>query len=415
MRRSPLAVIFVTVFLDLVGFGIVIPILPYCAETYGASPRTIGFLLSIFSLMQFVMAPVWGRVSDRIGRRPVLLVALTASAVSYVGLGLAPTLTWLFIARGFAGAAGGSISTAQAYIADVTTPQDRAKGMGLIGAAFGLGFILGPAIGGLLAGESQWIGHHLGGAPGAFIAAHRLAAPMFFAAGLTTLNVIAAAVRLPESLSPEMRRLARGKRAPRLRALMTALSRPHLGSLITVFFLATAGFSMMEATFALLAERRMGLTEKEVGGVFAFIGVIAVIIQGGLIGRLTRRFGEWRLLPTGLGFVSLGLLGLAFAQAWPGLLLAGAILSLGNALTAPSTNALISRTAAAHEQGGTLGLSQSAGALARIIGPSIGGALFGLSDRWPYFGGATLTLLALVVSLVASSRIPAQTVESTAG
>jgi MFS family permease len=353
--------------------------------------------------MQFLMAPVWGRLSDRIGRRPVLLFAMAASAGSYVTMGLAPTLAWLFVARGAAGAAGGSVSAAQAYIADITPPKDRAKGMGLIGAAFGLGFIFGPAIGGLLSAHAPAIGAALPGSLGGYILAHPISLPMFFAASLSVLNILAALVRLPESLSPELRKLV-ARREPRLRALMTALSRPHLRGLVIVFFLASSGFSMMEATFALLMKERLGLSLQAVTQVFVFVGVVAVIIQGGLIGRLSRRFGEWRLLGLGLLSVAIGLVGLTQVTGMNGLLGASAFIAGGNGLSTPSLQSLISKTAAAHEQGGTLGVSQSAGALARIIGPLVGGLVFDFYFGAPYLLGAALLLSALVVTWIVSGQ-----------
>jgi MFS family permease len=404
MKRSPLPVILLTVFIDLVGFGIVIPILPYYAKEYGASAVGATALLSIFSAAQFLMAPLWGRFSDQVGRRPVLLFAMTATATSYVVMGLAPTLAWLFIARAGAGAAGGSISAAQAYMADITAPEDRAKGMGLIGAAFGLGFILGPAIGGILTSEAPRIGAAIGGSVGGYVSVHHIALPMFFAAALSGVNILMALVRLPESLSPELRRMVAGRRVPRFRALAGALARPHLRSLLAVFGLATIGFSMMESTFALFMKERLGLNASQVAYVFVFVGLLAVIVQGGLISRLTRRFGEWRLLPVGLATVSVGLLGLTQAGSLGAMLLTSAFIAIGNALTTPSLNALISRTAAAHEQGGTLGVSQSVGALSRILGPLLGGALFGLSVTATYVGGAVLLLCALAVTTLTSPR-----------
>jgi MFS family permease len=405
MGRSPLAVIFLTVFIDLVGFGIVIPILPYYAMQYQATPMEVGILMSIFSLVQFVASPIWGRISDRVGRRPVIITSLTAGGLGYLAFGFAPSLPWLFAARAIAGAAGGSISAASAYIADVTKPEDRAKGMGLIGAAFGLGFIFGPAIGGILTDESAHVGALIGGSFGQMLIERKLAMPMFFAAALSIFNAILAAIRLPESLTPELREKAKGNvRRGRLEAFLHALGKPALGSLLIVSFLGLTGFSMMEATFAMLMKARMNLTPKQVGYVFAFIGVVAVIIQGGLIGRLTKRFGEWRLLYFGLATMALGFMVLTQVTHWGPLLATCASLAVGNALMTPSLNALISRTAAAHEQGGTLGVSQSAGALARIAGPSIGGVLFGVFFAWPYVAGSFLLLIAFGVAVAASSR-----------
>jgi predicted MFS family arabinose efflux permease len=242
-----------------------------------------------------------------------------------------------------------------------------------------------------------------------------MALPMFFAGSLCLINVIAAAFRLPESLTPELRQEAAKNRQPRLPALMKALGRPQFGALILIYFLATTGFAMMESIFALLMQRQMGMNATNIGLMFGFIGIVAVPIQAGLMGRLSRVFGEWRLLPTGLGMLALGFVAVTGVTKWTGVLIAAATISIGNALAQPSTMALISRTAAAHEQGGTMGVSQSAGAMARILGPSVAGTLFGLYFAFPLYCAAALMMSALVIAVTTAARLPQAEEGKTAG
>ncbi len=261
---SPLVIIFLTVFIDLLGFGIIIPLLPFYAQSFGASAFTIGLLSTVFSLMQFLVAPLCGRWSDRIGRRPVILYGLLASCVAYVALALADSLALIFAARIVGGIAGGNIPTAQAYIADVTTPENRAKGMGLVGAAFGLGFVFGPAIGGVL----TRFGH---------------AAPMWCAAVLCFLNFVAALFLLPES------RHGTPRQACASAASISSSARAGIQDCcrcLLVFFLVSTAFSGFEATFALFTERRFGFTAETIGYVFAFIGVVLATINGVFVGRV---------------------------------------------------------------------------------------------------------------------------------
>jgi DHA1 family tetracycline resistance protein-like MFS transporter len=376
-RHASLAILFVIVFIDLLGFGMVIPVLPLYAKTLGGQEAWVGLLSSGYSAMQFVFAPIWGRLSDRIGRRPVLLVSIAMTALAFALYGLAGSFAWLLVARLFAGVATANIAIAQAYVADVTTPETRAKGMGLIGAAFGLGFVLGPAFGGLL---SRW----------------SLAAPSFAAAGLAAVNLVAAWFVLGE---PSQRQAAgHGARPRGLAALRTELSKPGVLALIAIYFLAIAAFSAMENTYAFLATDRYGLDTQKVFYLFAYIGVIVVVVQGGLIGPLTRRFGEKRLLVAGLLLQCAGLGALPFATGLAGLLLATAPLALGSGLTSPALSSLLSRLARADDQGGTLGLGQSAAAFGRIVGPEAGTWTYSAhGPAVPYVGGAVLMILAAAV------------------
>jgi DHA1 family tetracycline resistance protein-like MFS transporter len=386
MGRTPLVVVFLTVFLDLVGFGIVIPLLPLYAERFGAGPVAVTWLVAVFSLMQLLFAPWWGSLSDRVGRRPVLLVGLFGSAASYLLFGLAGGLATLFAGRALAGVMGANVGVAQAYIADVTAPEDRARGMGLIGAAFGLGFIFGPAIGGLL----SHFGH---------------AVPFLGAAALAGVNGLLALAFLPESLPPH-RRSAKaagsGLRA-RVRALTAAAANPALRPLYAASLLATLGIAAMEATLSLWADRRWAFSPAEIAYLFAYVGAVAVLVQGALVGRLARRLGERRLALAGAVALAAGLAGIPLAPSVPALALALAAFAFGQGTLSPALSALVSHAAPAGEQGRLLGVSQSLSAAGRVLGPLAGGVLFARAGIGaPYLAGAALALLALGV--LAGSR-----------
>jgi MFS transporter, DHA1 family, tetracycline resistance protein len=377
--------LFLIVFVDLIGFGLVIPLLPFYALRFGALPQEVTVLLAVYSLMQLFTAPLWGRLSDRVGRRPVLMVSMAASVLAYLWIGSASALWMLFAARALAGACAGNIAAAQAYIADVTKPEERAKGMGLIGAAFGLGFIIGPALGGLLAGNDPVTAD--------------IQTPAWVAAGLSFLALSGVFLLLRESL-PAASRGASGHSRSRLASILDVLHRPVLSRLILIFFLVILAFAGMESTFALWALGQFGWGPGQVGYVFAYVGVLSAILQGGLIGRLTRRFGEERLLICGLALITAGLLGLPFAREIPALGVAVSALAFGMGLMQPSLNSLISRRAGREEQGEVLGVSQSVGSLSRVLGPAMAGLLFGEFGRSaPFFCGAVLVVIALLVAL----------------
>ncbi len=377
---SPLVIIFLTVFIDLLGFGIIIPLLPFYAETFGASAFMVGLLATSFSLMQFLFAPVWGRLSDRVGRRPIILAGLMGSAISYLAFGLASSLTMLFAARILAGIAGANIPTAQAFIADSTTPENRAKGMGLIGAAFGLGFIFGPATGGFL---SHW-GYQ---------------APAFFAATLSLANFSAALFFLPESLPPERRGETRG--VGRVEAFRRAVTRPMLPLVLRVSFLVMTAFASFESMFALYVEGRFGFGATTIGYLFAWVGFVLAVVQGVLVGKVVPRIGEHRLVPAAILLMAVALAGHALAPTVPVLMAAMGVLAMGMGFNSPSILSVISRLADPADQGGTLGVSQSLASLARIVGPIWGGFVF---DRFgptvPFYTSAALMLAACVLSVV---------------
>ncbi len=383
---SPLFLIFFTVFIDMVGFGIVIPVLPLYAEHFHATPFEIGWLTGIYSGMQILFVPILGRLSDRFGRRPILIISLAGTALGFLIMGWANSLPLLFAARIIDGASGGNISTAQAYIADISTPENRSRSMGVIGAAFGLGFTFGPMIGGLMSRISY-------------------GAPFYFAAALAALNVALLYFILPESLSAEYRS------RPHERTRLAEIFRHGRGNLFAVivatYFFAVSGFSIMTTLFALFTEKRFGFSARETGYVFGLIGILSVILQGGLIGRLIKMFGETALARAGLFLLAISLGLLPLVASVPALLAVCSALAIANGLTTPTLNGLASQMIDRGWQGRALGLMQSAAALARLVGPLLGGWLlmFDLSRplreyaRTPLFASGAILLIAFVLAL----------------
>lgn len=372
--RSPLSLIFVTIFIDIFCFGLIIPSLPFYAESFGATPVIIGLLSTSYSLMQFLFAPLWGRISDRVGRRPIIVIGLSGSVVAYVFFGLGGHLWMLFAARALAGVVSGAvIPSVQAYIADSTLPEERAKGMGMFGAAFGLGFIFGPALGGWL---SQY-GHGI---------------PALLAAAVELLNIVWVLRVLPESLHPANRTLTPSYLSPA--RLKETFGNTPLAFLLTIYFLAVFSLSNMESTFALFGEHHVGLGAAAVGMLLGEVGIIAVIVQGFLVGRLSKRFGEPKLVVTGLFVSALGLGLTTQVQSFLGMALVVPLFAIGSGLTYPAIIALISKSASADRQGATLSIGQGMAAFGRVLGPLWGTWLFGrFTPVAPYWAGAILMLL----------------------
>ncbi|MGD0310569.1 MAG: MFS transporter [Acidobacteriota bacterium] len=381
MKRSPLVIVFLTVFIDLLGFGIVLPLIPYYAEAYHASSRAIGLLMSSYSLMQFIFTPIWGRLSDRYGRRPPILISLAGSCIGFLIFGLARTLPMLFFGRMVAGIAGAIIPTANAYIADVTAPEERAKGMGMIGAAFGLGFILGPAIGGLLA-------------------PYGYDKPVLLASLMAALNLMFAFFRLPESLTPEARSRAQSRRFD-LKTLKNALSHPRIAPLLAMYLIVIFAIANMEGTFGLLNEHRYRLSARDTGYLFALIGILMSVTQGLVVGRLARRLGERWLIVLGTFTMIFGLGLMPFTPNMPAYCFILAILSFGAGINNPSISALLSKSSGIDEQGGIMGIAQSMASLGRILGPAWGGYAFDvLGVPAPFITGGLFMGLAFLLSLV---------------
>lgn len=375
--KSAQRVIYFTIFLDLLGFGLIIPQLQYYADAFHATPAFIGLIQAIYSLMQFLFAPFWGRLSDRVGRRPILLISIAGSAFSYVLFALARDAGMIFFSRLLAGITAANLSTAQAYISDVTPVQERTRAMGLIGAAFGVGFILGPAVGGVL---GAWGGNLAIGLAGALLAG---------------VNWLSAFLRLPESLPAEKRRQTSDGYAFPLRDLPRVLAIPHVGLLAMVLFTAIFAIANLESTFVLLAKHRYGLDQRQCGYLFAYLGVMGAVVQGGLVGKLSARFGETRLLIGGYLLQAPALILIPFAPSVGWLMVALAVMAMGGGVAGPSLNGLISKLAPHDRRGEVFGVTQSLGSLARVVGPTWGGWSFGhLGMSAPYITAGMLMLIA---------------------
>lgn len=382
-----MVVLFLVVVIDLIGFGIIIPLLPFFAEHYQASPFQVGLLMAVYSLTQFVAAPFWGRLSDRIGRRPVLLFSLAGAILAYLWLGVAEELWALFAARAVGGFMAGNISAAFAYVADITTRETRAKGMGMIGAAFALGFTIGPAIGGILAGSDP---HNAD-----------FQSPAFAAAGLSAFALILGIFTLKESLSDEIKkRIAEKPKEIQSKQFQIALKKPNIRLLLLLSFLAVFAFAGIEATFALWSRRQYGWGPEQNGYLFALIGFSGALLQGGLIGRMSKRFGEANLIVQGSIALALGIGLIPFATELWMLIIVMLIAVYGFSVISPSLNSLISLETNEEDQGGMMGVARSATTLARVGGPAWAGTLFSvLGMNWPYFGGACIMAVVIVISL----------------
>lgn len=396
MKKSgSLPTVFLAVLIDLMGFGIVLPLLPFYASLFNASAVTIGLLYSIFSFAQLIFSPLWGELSDRIGRRPVMLISTFGAVLAYSLFGLAHSLWLLFFSRLIAGIMGGNISAAQAYVADVTTHEDRAKGMGLIGAAFGIGFVTGPAISTLLIHPKFLDFFHID-------LANRFALPGFFAAGLSAISFLLVWFRLPETVTQAKKD---AQRITRPSIFTKTFWVPILDGkkswaklfplLMLSMFLLSFGQASLYSAFPLFCKFELNLSPEQVGILFVFMGVIAIVIQGFLIKPLTKRFGEETLFLVGSSLFTFGFILIPFAQTVPILTAFLSLMSLGASLNGPTLNSLISKEADPHQVGLIMGTSQGIGSLGRVIGPAWSGALYELWFRLPFL--LTSALLSLTV------------------
>lgn len=406
MRKPSVLVIFLTVFIDLIGFGIVVPLVPLFSKHFGAHGFIIGVIIASFSAMQFIFAPIWGRLSDRVGRRPILLISTLGAAFSYVLFAVSSGMEnhvlglWLLVAaRMFAGICGGNITVAQAYIADITLPEQRSKKMGLIGMAFGLGFIFGPIIGGV---SLKYLG---------------LTGPGWVAAALCAANFLLALFILVESRKPSSEHVAQ---RPHLDQWLHTLREPKIGLLVIVFFFATFCFSCFESTLPLLVSDNFHLDMQSdqasaatVVYLFAYCGIIGAFVQGGAIGRLVKKMGEPKLIAMSLVLTAISLALLPFIKgntqlswsvlfrhegvSWVFMLFALALLSVGSSLTRPPLFGLLSNLTSAHEQGATLGVAQGAGSLARILGPIFATTTLHYLPPLPYLTCAAVLLVTAAV------------------
>ena len=384
MKKSPLLVLFLTIFIDLLGFGLVIPILPnLVAKDFGQGEIVVGVVAALYSVAQFLFAPFWGTLSDRIGRRPVILGSVFMTAVSYLLFSAANSyhlFIVLLVSRFLSGFGSANISTANAYIADITLPQDRAKRMGLVGAAFGLGFIFGPPVGG-------WLKEN-----------YNVEMVGYAAAALSFVNFIWAYFQLPESLKT-FNKDRPFKFAP-LREFKGVFGKGIITQLISLNFIYITAFSMMQITAALLWYDHFGLNDAQIGYTFAFIGVCSALVQGTLVGPLNKKFGERKLMIYGMVLMAIGLFSMPFVPVEyfiPGQLISIAFIALANGMIMPSVLALLSKSTDNSQQGYVLGMNQSIGSLGRVFGPLLGGALYQLLYTLPYVGGAVLCLLSIAL------------------
>jgi DHA1 family tetracycline resistance protein-like MFS transporter len=376
-----LVVLFLTVFVSLIGFGIIIPLLPFYAQTFGASPTTIGLLFASFSVAQFIAAPVLGELSDRWGRRPILIFSLLGTVVSFALLAMAHSITMLFIARIVDGLSGGNITTARAYIADVTPVEDRAKRYGLIGAAFGLGFIFGPALGAVFAHISY-------------------TAPIWAAAAVSAIAALLAFLWLPE---PE-RHVSEGEVPPWWRALGDLMSRPGLRSILVVDLGYWFTFSVYQTTFALFGQRRFGWDAPHIGYVLATFAAFGVMVQVSVVGRVSRALGDRRTLVTGLGLAALGLAGAALARTVPMFIVALAPAAVGMGLASPTLLSLISTSVPRGEQGLAQGAAGALESLGRTAGPVFGNSMLQHFGEGSAYGAGALVLLTTMAIAASASQ-----------
>jgi MFS transporter, DHA1 family, tetracycline resistance protein len=356
--------------IDLLGFGIIIPLLPLYAERFQATPFTIGLLFASYSLAQFVFSPIWGRISDRVGRRPVMLITIAGSAIGSLVVGLAGSLAMLFVGRVLDGVSGASVAVARATVADVADPNERPRLMGLLGAAFGLGFVIGPSIGAL---ATLW-GPQV---------------PFLVAAGLSLVNLVVAIVRIPET---------RRSAGPVPHPSTSVRTQPGVVvRLVVLTFVAITAFSAFETTIALLADDRLTITETDIALLFAGLGLVLVAVQGGMVGPIAERLGEANAIRFGLVLNTVGFAAISTADGWAVLVLGCVTLAVGQGILTPTLSSAVAGCTGPEGAGSALGFQQSAGGLARVAGPLLGGALFAVATPVPYLVAAGMTLAVLPI------------------
>jgi len=417
MNKSALATVFLVVMIDLLGFGIVLPLLPFYAQEFAASAVMIGLLYSVYSFMQLIFSPIWGSWSDRIGRRPIMLLSTFGAVIAYILFGLAESLSLLFFSRIVAGTMGGNISTAQAYIADVTDSENRARGMGLIGAAFGIGFVIGPALAtALIHPAFHEVVANLGFVQFAeWMGDNRFALPGFFAAFLSFCSFLMVLFKLPETVDTSKKREVVYRRpsvfTPKFWRLLSAQkgksARGYLIPLIIGFFLLSFGESSLYSAFPLFAGSELGMSAEEVGIQFFYIGIIAVIVQGFLIKPLTNIFAEEKLFMVGNVLMVIGLGLIPLAQNMVMLALFLGLMALGKSLNTPTITSLISKEADEDNMGAVMGASQGLSGLGRMIGPTWGGALFSVYFGLPFAATALIvaTTIWIALGLISKEKI----------
>jgi DHA1 family tetracycline resistance protein-like MFS transporter len=390
-RNNPTLVIFLTVFMDLVGFGIVIPMNPYITRAFGGTSFDVGLLMATYSAMQFLFSPFWGKLSDRFGRRPILLLTIAGTVFGHLMFYYAGSLAMLFVARVVAGFFGANISTAMAAIADVTTEDKRSSGMGLIGAAFGLGFILGPALGGI----STKIG---------IVTGWGEQLPALVAAGISTINFVSAYFQFPETLKLENRVIR--ERKSRIKDIIEKINRPLVGRLLLVQFLGSVAMANMEASMFLMVADRFGWGMEKASFGFMYVGLSIALVQGFLVRKLMPKYGERKLLIVGYVFFILAMAGIGAAEVIWFLAIANTFLALGHGLLNPAVNGSLSLLATAKEQGELMGVNQSLAALARVFGPPIGGYLYKTyGTASPFYAAAVFGMIAMATLMTVNQEL----------
>ncbi len=410
-NKGALGAIFLVVLVDMLGFGIVLPLMPYYAERFNATPLAVGFLYSIYSFAQLGFSPLWGAWSDKLGRRPIMLLSTTGSTVSYILFALSNSLPMLFASRLFAGVMGGNISAAQAYVADVTSPAERSKGMGILGAAFGIGFALGPAISGalLLPSVHDAVLRILPGPASLFVSENPYSLPGFAAALLSFCSFLLVAFRLPESLraGDETEDATRIKKvsvfSKQFWPSVFSKDSHVISRLYLCLLLIMIGHSSLYSSFPLFCKQKLGMDAHQVGIQFLLLGVVAVFIQGGAIRPLVRIFGEKKLLIAGNVLMVAAFLSLPTAHTFGGLAARLCLLALGASLNGPTLTSLISKEAAPSHVGLVMGNAQAVSAMGRVVGPALGGLLFGWRMPAPFLLAAML--LGVTVWIAATTPV----------
>lgn len=414
MKKSALTTVFLVVLIDLLGFGIVLPLLPFYAKQFSAGAIAIGLLYSIYSFAQLIFSPIWGGLSDKIGRRPIMLISVFGDIIAYIMFGLAGSLTVLFLSRLVAGVMGGNISTAQAYVADVTSPEERSKGMGMIGAAFGIGFVVGPAIAtGLISHEFSHLVNIAGFTSLARLISHnKYELPGFFAALMSLISFLLVIFKLPETVDTKKEKPVEqdAKRIQRnsiftKKFWQTITEESQSGKksifiwLLVSVFMLSFGQSSIYSAFPLFANKILHMSAEQVGIQFFYIGIIAVFIQGGLIRHLAKKYDEEKIFLTGnvLMVFGLGLLSLAVTKSL--LMVFLGLMACGVSLNVPVMNSLISQRADPDQVGKIMGTSQSISGFGRVVGPAWGGALFALAHYLPFVGTAVIIAVTIIAGV----------------
>lgn len=380
-NKRNLIILFFTLMIMMLGFGIIIPILPFYIESMGASGRQLGLLMAVFAFMQLIFAPIWGGLSDKVGRKPILMVGVFGNAFALLLMGLATQMWMLFVARALAGVlSSATMPTAMAYIGDSTSSENRSGGMGVIGAAMGMGMVIGPGIGGWLAEFS-------------------LSTPFYFASALSVLVLVFIIMALPESLAKNSRTQHTKIQGPDFKAMWLALFGP-LGFLLVLSFLISFGMSNFESVFGLFALEKFNYSPKEVGTILVFIGLVSAVVQGGLTGKLSKLWGDSRVIQAALVVSAIGFVAMLLATNKISVILTASFFMLGNSLLRPLVASLISKRSSTQEQGVALGLHNSFMSLGRIIGPTWAGFIFDVNISYPYISGGLIMLLAFVATFI---------------